>query len=53
MSPVIKAYDDAFRLVQQAMLCQDSMAGISLLTRVEFYLLGESRRELHNLLLYR
>lgn len=50
MNEAIRAYDDAFRIVQQAILHHDSMTGIGFLTRVEFYLVQQSRRELHNML---
>jgi hypothetical protein len=50
MPATIQAYDDAFRIIQQTILRHDSMTGISFLTRVEFYLVQQSRQELHNLL---
>ncbi|MBZ5522154.1 MAG: hypothetical protein LAP21_07925 [Acidobacteriia bacterium] len=50
MNPAIQAYDDAFRIVQQTILHHDSMTGISFLTRVEFYLVQQSRQELHAML---
>lgn len=50
MSTVIQAYDDAFRIIQHTILGQDSMTGISFLTRVESYLLRQGRQELHKLL---
>ena len=48
MNNAIQAYDDAFRIVQEAIFRQDSVTGISFLTRVELYLVQEGRRELLN-----
>jgi hypothetical protein len=42
---IIKAYDDAFRIVQEAVMRHDSLIGLNLLTRVEFYLLNQSRMQ--------
>ena len=42
----LKAYDDAFRIVQDAVMRQHSLIGMNLLTRVEFYLLNQSRQQI-------
>lgn len=42
----LKAYDDAFRVVQGAVMRQYSLIGMNLLTRVEFYLLNQSRQQI-------
>jgi len=43
----LQAYDDAFRIVQDAVMRQHSLIGMNLLTRVEFYLLNQSRQHVH------
>jgi len=43
----LKAYDDAFRIVQDAVMRQHSLIGMNLLTRVEFYLLNQSRQQIN------
>ena len=44
--PAVQAYDDAFRIVQEAMMRQESMAAVQFLTRVEFYLMERGAEEL-------
>lgn len=46
MTPYMQAYDDAFKIIQNAMLNSQSMIGVSVLTRVELYLLSRGRQEL-------
>jgi|GEM_PF-5761269 hypothetical protein len=43
---IIKNYDDAFRILQDVIIRQDSLVGMNFLTRVEFYLLNQSRRQM-------